>query len=138
MSMTEQGFTLVEILVVLTIIGLIAAVTAPQVFRYLDRSKVEASKTQLRNVQNALELFYIDQGRYPTAQEQLTALIEAPADVTGWTGPYLRDKVSITDAWGGAFAYEVNASGSQFRLTSLGRDRKVGGEGFDADISVSN
>lgn len=134
-SWKDAGFSLVELLVVLAIIGMIAALATPRVLRYLGSSQVSTSKTQMKNVANALELFFIDAGKYPTSEEGLKALIEAPAGAIGWGGPYLKQESAIQDAWGNPFHYELDGSVA-FSLKSLGRDGKTGGEGPDADFSL--
>lgn len=130
----DDGFTLVELLVVLAIIGLIAAIAAPQVLRYLGTARVDAAKVQMRNISSALELLYIDIGRYPTTEEGLTILVERPEGVSGWNGPYIKQKNALTDGWGSSYQYNEPESGKPQLLWSFGRDKKAGGEGEDADI----
>lgn len=129
----EDGFTLVELLVVLAIIGLIAAIATPQVVRYLGAAKVDTTKAQMRNMQSALELYYIDNGRYPSTEEGLAALENRPDSANNWNGPYLKKGASLQDAWGNVYKYESPAGDKQFEITSFGRDAKGGGEGQDAD-----
>jgi general secretion pathway protein G len=131
----EAGFTLVELLVVLAIIGLIAAIAAPQVLGYLGSARVDTAKAQIRNIESALELYYIDAGRYPSSEEGLKALTEKPAGDDRWNGPYMKQKGALTDPWGAAYQYEGPSADKAFRVNSLGRDRKSGGEGQDADLS---
>ncbi len=133
-SVYEAGFTLVELLVVLAIIGLIAAIAAPQVLGYLGSARVDTAKAQMRNIESALELYYIDAGRYPTTEEGLAALTTKPAAADQWNGPYIRQKGALTDPWGGEYQYASPAEGRPFQILSLGRDRKPGGEGQDADL----
>ena len=130
----EQGFTLVELLVVLAIIGLIAAIATPQVLRYLGAAKVDTTRTQIRNIQSALELYYIDNGRYPTTDDGLAALEIRPDNEGNWNGPYLKKGASLQDAWGKAYKYESPAAEKHFEVTSFGRDGKEGGDGQDADL----
>lgn len=130
----DDGFTLVELLVVLAIIGLIAAIAAPQVLRYLGTARVDSSKIQMRNISSALELLYIDIGRYPSADEGLKLLVEKPSDVSGWNGPYLKQKSALVDAWGTSYQYGKADGNDMPKVFSFGRDRKAGGEGDDADI----
>lgn len=133
-SRRDDGFTLVELLVVLAIIGLIAAIAAPQVLRYLGTARVDAAKVQMRNISSALELLYIDIGRYPTTEEGLAILFERPQSVSGWNGPYIKQKSALTDGWGTPYQYDEPESDKAPVLWSFGRDKKAGGEGEDADI----
>jgi general secretion pathway protein G len=130
----DDGFTLVELLVVLAIIGLIAAIAAPQVLRYLGTARVDAAKVQMRNISSALELLYIDIGRYPTTEEGLTILVGRPEGVSGWNGPYIKQKNALTDGWGSLYQYNEPENDKPPLLWSFGRDKKAGGEGEDADI----
>lgn len=132
----DAGFTLVELLVVLAIIGLIAALAAPQVLRYLGKARVETTQAQMRNIAGALELYYLDSGQYPSPDAGLAALSSAPNDTTVWNGPYLKGAAALKDAWGNAFIYEISAAPVSVTIKSLGRDRTPGGEGFDADLET--
>lgn len=130
---TQGGFTLTELLVVLVVLSLIAAALTPQVLGRLDRSKVRAAKLQLNTLSTSLDMFKIDNGRYPSTEQGLAALISAPTQSAAWDGPYVRSGQSIIDPWNRAFVYK--ADGSQFTLTTLGADGEIGGESDDADIS---
>lgn len=130
----QAGFTLVELLVVLAIVGLLATMATPQVLRYLGSAKVSTTTTQIRNLQSALELYYLDNGAYPNEAQGLNALIQNPGDVVTWNGPYLKGTSSVQDAWGNAFGYSIAAEGGQATIVSLGSDGKEGGEGPAADI----
>lgn len=129
----ESAFTLVELLVVLAIIGIIAALVAPQVLRYLGSARVNAAQAQLKSIGNALELYYLDTGTYPPTEEGLSALSSAPADAAGWNGPYINNGDQLKDGWGRRYLYE-NAPGPKIRVYSLGRDGKVAGDGLDSDL----
>lgn len=130
----EAAFTLVELLVVLAIIGLIAALVAPQVLRYLGSARVETTHAQLRNIGSALELYYLDSGKYPSSDIGLNALVTAPADGSVWNGPYLKSDAALKDAWGNVFAYERAGEPPAILVKSLGRDGKPEGQGLDADL----
>ncbi|MER9843846.1 type II secretion system major pseudopilin GspG [Mesorhizobium australicum] len=131
----EAGFTLVELLVVLAIIALIATLVAPQVLRYLGSARTSAAKAQIRNIESALELYYVDNAKYPSADEGLKALITAPAGNTRWNGPYLKGTNGLNDPWGKPYVYELKADASGMSLKTLGRDGKPDGTGEDQDIS---
>lgn len=131
----DDGFTLVELLVVLAIIALIAAIAAPQVLRYLGSARVDAAKAQMRNLESALELLYVDAGRYPTTEEGLSALVEHPAGFTSWNGPYMKQTAALRDPWGNPYQYKGPEGLSGYSLMSFGRDGKPGGDGQDADLS---
>jgi general secretion pathway protein G len=130
----EDGFTLVELLVVLGIIALLAAVVAPQVIRYVSDARVETAKVQLKNIESALELYYLDAKQYPTTEQGLDALVSAPAGVEDWQGPYIKLKKGIVDPWGQTFSYKQPGEHGALDLFTLGRDKAAGGEGENKDI----
>ncbi|SNB52985.1 MULTISPECIES: type II secretion system major pseudopilin GspG [unclassified Agrobacterium] len=132
----EAGFTMVELLVVLAIIGLVAAIAAPQVLGYLGSARVDTAKVQMRNLQSALELLYIDIGRYPSADEGLDALVTPPESYTAWNGPYIKQSSALVDPWGAPYQYKAPAGSASPTVGSFGRDGKAGGEGLDADIAL--
>lgn len=136
-SRSHAGFTLLEMLVVLVIIGLIASLVGPRLFSRVDASKVQVADTQTRMLRGALETFRLEVGRLPTAEEGLAALRAAPADERSkarWRGPYLDEDVPA-DPWGAPYVYSTpGRDGMPFALYSLGADGKVGGEGNDADV----
>jgi general secretion pathway protein G len=133
------GFTLLEMLVVLVIIGLLAGLVGPRLFSKVDQSKVTTAQTQVKLLRGAIENIRLDVGRYPTAEEGLSLLSKAPADAAlagRWRGPYLDDAVPL-DPWGNAYQYSVpGANGQGFALYSLGSDGKRGGEGDAKDIGI--
>jgi general secretion pathway protein G len=131
---SDAGFTLVELLVVLAIIGLIAALVAPQVLRYLGKARVDTTQAQMKNIAGSLELYYLDSGQYPPTEAGLAMLTTAPKDGTIWNGPYLKSDGALKDAWGRVFIYERTAEPASVVIKSLGRDGKPQGEGLDADL----
>jgi general secretion pathway protein G len=120
-------------LVVIAIIGLIAAVLTPSLMGQLGRARVKSAQLQLESVAAAVEMFHSDVGRYPTAGEGLAALINEPADAEGWTGPYLKSATSLKDPWTGEILYRAGDDGT-FEVVSLGSDRKAGGTGTKRDL----
>jgi general secretion pathway protein G len=131
----DDGFTLVELLVVLAIIGLLAAIVAPKVLNYLATARVESAKVQIRNIESALELYYLDTGKYPSKDEGLTALAEAPASSQNWNGPYMKRADSLKDPWGNSYVYSEPTKLEPTPLVrSFGRDGKEGGEDLDGDL----
>ena len=130
----QAGFTLVEMLVVLGIIALIAALVGPQLIKYLGKAKSETASVQVGNLTSALEVYYLDNGRYPTSQEGLGALMHAPQDAKRWNGPYLRKAAGLVDPWGRPYVYLSPGGHGEFDIVSLGRDGQAGGAGDDRDI----
>lgn len=133
----DAGFTIVELLVVLGIIALIAALVGPQAIKWFAKAKSDQATAQIRNVESAIELFYLDNGRYPTNEQNLGALLKAPDGQIGWNGPYLRRDSGIVDPWGRQFIYAFPGKSTTYDLSSLGRDGREGGTGEDSDISNS-
>jgi general secretion pathway protein G len=129
-----DGYTLTEMLVVIGIICLIAAVLTPSVMGQLGRARARAAKLQLDTVATAVEQFRSDVGRYPTQQEGLTALVKEPDGADGWTGPYLKDAKALNDPWGRPIAYSADSEGQTFYVQSLGADGKPGGSGQNRDL----
>lgn len=132
-----RGFTLLEMLVVLVIIGLIASLVGPRLFSRVDTSKVQVADTQARMLRGAVETFHLEVGRLPTVQEGLAVLTTPPADERArsrWRGPYL-DEAVPADPWGNPYVYDMpGRDGMPFALYSHGADGKPGGEGNDADV----
>src|SRR5919106_4854209 len=96
----QAGFTLIELLVVLVILGLLAAFAAPQVLKYLGRAKTDAARAQVQNIASILDLYRLEVGSYPSEQDGLEALVEAPGDAARWNGPYVRRRDVLIDPWG--------------------------------------
>jgi len=128
------GFTLVELLVVLVIMGLLAGLIGPRVMDQLGGAKSKTARVQIAEMEQAMDLFKLDVGRYPNDAEGLNALVERPATANGWNGPYLKKALPV-DPWGGAYQYKRQGRHNGVPdIFSLGADGKPGGEGEDADI----
>ena len=132
----EQGFTLVEMLVVITIIGLIMGLIGPRVLHYLSESKVKAAKIQLQSFGSALDLFYLDAGRFPSTAEGLTALVQRTPGVSAWNGPYLKGGNVPNDPWNNPYIYRSPGERSPYEIMSYGSDGQEGGTGIAADLST--
>jgi len=130
----QGGFTLVEILVVITIIGLIMGLVGPRVLNYLGESKAKAAKIQIESFASALDLYYLDNGRYPNTSEGLTALVQRTGASRTWNGPYLKGSVVPTDPWGLAYIYRSPGEHGAYDVVSLGSDGQEGGTGTAADV----
>lgn len=130
----ERGFTLLELLVVLAILGLLAAIVGPQVIRYLGSSRTQTAHVQAKNIAAALELFKLDAGRYPTPEEGLGALVKAPPSDPAWNGPYLSDAAALNDPWGKPYLFKVPGDHGEVDVYSLGSDGAPGGTGEAKDV----
>jgi general secretion pathway protein G len=132
----DAGFTLLELLVVLVIIGLISGLVGPQVMKLLGKAKSDVAKVQMDNITSSLNLFNLDVGRYPTNNEGLSALIKKPNDMSQWSGPYLTNDMIPNDPWNRPYMYiQPGTNGKPYQLKSLGADGAIGGQAEDADIS---
>lgn len=129
----QRGFTLLELLVVMVIIGLLAGYVGPKYFAQIGKSEVKAARAQIDALEKALDHYRLDVGRYPNGEQGLAALNKRPASESRWKGPYLRKEVPA-DPWGGAYQYAQPGEHGEFDLFSLGKDGKPGGEGEAADI----
>lgn len=129
------GFTLVELLVVLVILSLVMGLVGPRVIGYLSSSRQKAARLQVESFASALDLFYLDAGRYPTSSEGLDALVKRPAGIANWSGPYTSKDAIPLDPWGNAYQYKTPGQKAPYSITSFGADGKKGGTGDDADIS---
>lgn len=129
----SKAFTLVELLVVMVIVGILAAIVAPMVYQHISPAKRTAVRGQMKNFMTALDNFYVDVGRFPTTKEGLDALRLQPVGAKGWRGPYLRRNIP-NDPWGNTFIYREPGSNGPYDIVSLGSDGREGGEGEEADI----
>lgn len=130
-----RGFTLLELLVVIVIIGLLAAYVGPRYFSQLGKSERSTARAQMESFARALDAYRIDTGRYPSTEQGLNALVVRPGDEPKWNGPYLQRAVP-PDPWGKAYVYRSPAqAGGDFDLLSYGRDGQPGGDGEQVDVS---
>ena len=134
----QKGFTLVEMLVVITIIGLIMGLIGPRVLNYLSESKVKAAKIQLQSFSSALDLFFLDAGRFPSSAEGLAALVQRTPGVAAWNGPYLKGGNVPNDPWNHPYLYRAPGEHGPYEIMSYGSDGQEGGSGIAADISTDN
>jgi general secretion pathway protein G len=133
----RSGFTLIELLVVLVILGLLAALVGPRVMGYLGDARSDAARLQIESFHQALDLYRVHTGSYPTTRQGLRALIEDPRDARGWRGPYLDAAEVPVDPWGRPYVYRSPGQGGAYDLLSLGADGAQGGAGADADVGGS-
>ena len=130
----QAGFTLVEMLVVITIIGLIMGLVGPRVLGYLSESKVKTAKIQIESLSAALDLFYLDNGRYPAGNEGLNALVQRPASASAWNGPYIKTAAVPPDPWGHPYVYKVPGDHAAYEIASYGSAGQEGGAGSSTII----
>lgn len=130
----RRGFTLLELLVVMVIIGLLASYVGPKLFNQIGKSEVKVTRAQIDGLQKALDQYRLDTGRYPNTEQGLAALMTKPADEPKWGGPYLT-KTLPKDPWSHDYVYRVPSEHGEYELSSLGRDGQPGGQGEDADIT---
>ncbi len=131
---TQTGFTLVELLVVITILVLLAGVVGPKIIGKLGGAKSDTALVQIRDLEQALEIYMLDTGQFPTTEQGLAALVNKPADVNGWSGPYLKRKGIPIDPWNKAYFYRYPGEEGDFDIYSYGADGQEGGEDDKADI----
>ena len=130
----EAGFTLLELLVVLAIMGLLAAIVGPQVIKYLGSSRSQTARVQVKNVAAALELYRLDVGTYPSSEQGLDALVKAPAGLPVWNGPYLPQAANLLDPWGQPYRFTAPGKHGEIDVFTLGSDKAEGGSGEAKDV----
>jgi general secretion pathway protein G len=132
---TRSGFTLLELLVVLVILGLLTSYVGLRYFEHIGKSEVKVARAQIEELDKALEIFRLDSGRYPTAEEGLTALVQRPGNAPRWAGPYIKKGVP-PDPWGRPYQYrQPGEHGTDYDLYSFGKDGQPGGVGEAQDIT---
>jgi len=129
----QHGFTLLELLVVMVIIGLLTGIVGPKLFKNIGKSETKAAKAQLDSLSKALDQFRLDTGHYPSTEQGLNALVTKPANETKWDGPYLTKAVPL-DPWSRPYLYKNPGEHGDYDLFSYGKDGQVGGSGDAADI----
>lgn len=135
---SQSGFTLVEMLVVISIIALIMSLVGPRVLNFLGESKVKAAKIQIESLASALDIYALDTGKYPNASDGLAALMQRPAGETSWSGPYLKGNTVPNDPWGKPYIYRAPGQHGAYDILSYGSDGQEGGSGAAADITNWN
>ena len=133
-SRRPHGFTLLELLVVMVIIGLLAGYVGPKYFAQVGKSQVKTARAQIDALEKALDQYRLDTGHYPALDQGLAALFAKPANETKWDGPYLQTNVPV-DPWGNAYVYKIPGEHGDFDLLSYGKDGQAGGTGEAADIT---
>lgn len=130
----QAGFTMTELLIVLVIIGLLAALVGPTLFQRLSPAKQSAARAQMENFMTALDQYFIDNGQFPTPHQGLSALRAKPDGAAKWNGPYLKKDIPV-DPWGNAYIYRSPGRNGGYEILSYGADGKEGGEGDNQDIT---
>ncbi len=130
-----RGFTLVELLVVLAILGLLAGLVGPQVMKFLGGSKTKTAKLQIEDLGGAMDLYRLEVGRYPTTSEGLEALVQQPSGSPNWNGPYLKKSQVPKDPWGFEYQYRSPGQHGEFDIWALGADNRDGGDGENQDLA---
>lgn len=129
-----RGFTLLELLVVLVVLGLLAGIVGPKYFSQLGKSEAKVARAQIEGLAKALDLYRLDVGRYPTSEQGLVALVTRPSDEPKWDGPYLQKGVPL-DPWSREYQYRSPGEYGEYDLLSLGKDGQLGGEGENAEVT---
>ncbi len=130
----ERGFTLMELLVVLAILGLLMSLVGPRVLNSLGGAKTKTAGIQIKDLEQTLEMYKLDVGRFPSTEEGLEALVTRPANAPGWNGPYLKSDVPL-DPWNREYHYKYPGENSEVDIYSYGQDGQAGGESEDADVA---
>jgi|SRR5690554_180486 len=130
----NKGFTMMELLIVLVIIGLLAALVGPTLYKRISPAKASVASAQIENFMSALDSFFIDTGQFPTTQQGLQALRTAPAGISNWNGPYLKKDIPL-DPWGNAYVYKSPGRNGGYEILSYGQDGAPGGVGDAKDIT---
>jgi len=133
LKQNDRGFTLIEVMIVVIIIGMLAALVGPKLFGKVGKSKQKTAKAQISLFETALDTYRLDVGSYPSTDMGLAALREKPADLEKWDGPYLPKEIPV-DPWGHAYVYTAPGEHGDFDLIALGADGQPGGEGEDQDV----
>jgi general secretion pathway protein G len=129
-----RGFTLLELLVVMVIIGLLAGYVGPKYFSQIGKSEIKATRAQIDGLGKAIDQFRLDVGRFPTTEEGLEILVKRPSSMPKWDGPYLTKSVPM-DPWGNPYIYKFPGEHGDYDLISYGKDGRSGGDGENADIT---
>lgn len=130
----SRGFTLLELLVVLVVLGLLAGIVGPKYFNQLGRSETKVARAQIEGLSKALDIYRLELGHYPSTEQGLAALNTAPSDEPNWGGPYLKKQVP-QDPWGRDYIYRSPSEVADYELLSMGKDGQPGGDGENADIT---
>lgn len=133
-AIRQGGFTLLELLVVMVIIGLLAGYVGPKYFSQVGKSEIKATRAQIDGLEKALDQYRLDTGHYPSTEQGLAALVSRPSDEARWEGPYLKKSVPL-DPWGNPYVYRMPGEHGDLDLLSYGKDGQAGGDGDAADIT---
>jgi general secretion pathway protein G len=124
-SRSDAGYTLLELLVVLGILAVLTAIATPQLMGYFGKAKIQSAQIQIENIGTALEMYYMENGSYPSASVGLKALVEAPAEATHWNGPYLKKAKNLLDPWGHPYQYKYPVANGDYEVYTLGPKGKT-------------